>query len=48
LSYGYDAGGNVKAITDTTNSGQVQTFGYDALDRLISASFRGFVVSYLR
>lgn len=26
------------AITDTTNSGQVQTFGYDALDRLTSAS----------
>jgi YD repeat-containing protein len=38
LSYGYDAGGNVKAITDTTNSGQVQTFGYDALDRLITAT----------
>ena len=38
LSYGYDAVGNVKAITDTTNSGQVQTFGYDALDRLIAAS----------
>jgi len=37
LSYRYDAVGNVKAITDTTNSGQVQTFGYDALDRLLSA-----------
>ncbi len=38
LSYRYDAVGNIKAITDTTNSGQVQTFGYDALDRLLSAS----------
>ncbi len=37
LNYRYDAVGNVKAITDTTNSGQVQTFGYDALDRLLSA-----------
>jgi RHS repeat-associated protein len=35
LSYGYDAVGNVKAITDTTLS-QVQTFTYDALDRLTS------------
>ncbi len=38
LSYRYDAVGNVRAITDTLNSGQVQTFGYDAPDRLISAS----------
>ena len=38
LSYGYDWVGNVKAITDTTNSGQVQSFNYDALDRLITAT----------
>ncbi len=38
LSYRYDAVGNVQAITDTTNSSQVQTFTYDALDRLTSAS----------
>jgi YD repeat-containing protein len=38
LSYRYDAIGNVAAITDTTNSGQVQSFGYDALDRLLLAN----------
>ena len=37
LSYGYDPAGNVVSISDATNSGQVQTFTYDALDRLIDA-----------
>jgi YD repeat-containing protein len=37
LAYAYDPVGNVKAITDTVNSGQVITFTYDALDRLVSA-----------
>jgi YD repeat-containing protein len=30
--------GNVRAITDTTNSGQAQIFGYDARDRLITST----------
>jgi RHS repeat-associated protein len=34
LRYGYDRVGNVAAITDTFNANQVQTFGYDARDRL--------------
>lgn len=33
--------GNVTAITDTINAGQVQTFGYDARDRLIWARTNG-------
>ena len=37
LRYGYDRVGNVTAITDTVNSNQVQTFGYDARDRLVWA-----------
>ncbi len=38
LSYSYDAVGNVKTISDGSNSNQVQTFTYDALNRLTSAS----------
>jgi len=34
LTYAYDPVGNVKSITDTTNSGQVQRFDYDPFDRL--------------
>jgi YD repeat-containing protein len=34
LRYGYDRVGNITAITDTVNNNQVQTFGYDARDRL--------------
>ncbi len=41
LQYTYDPVGNVKTITDTTNSNQVQTFTYDALDRLVAASTNG-------
>jgi YD repeat-containing protein len=37
LRYGYDRVGNITAITDTVNGGQVQTFGYDARDRLVWA-----------
>jgi RHS repeat-associated protein/uncharacterized repeat protein (TIGR01451 family) len=37
LEYGYDEGGNVLSITDHSNSGQVQMFRYDPLDRLTSA-----------
>ncbi len=36
LTYGYDAGGNITAITDTILGNQA--FGYDGLDRLTSAS----------
>src|SRR5438093_2569048 len=36
LTYGYDNKGNVTAITDTINGNQ--TFGYDELDRLTSAT----------
>jgi RHS repeat-associated protein len=35
---GYDNVGNVTALTDNSNAGQLQTFGYDELDRLTSAS----------
>lgn len=38
IEYGYDAAGNVTTITDYHNSSQVQSFGYDELDRLTSAS----------
>jgi YD repeat-containing protein len=38
LRYGYDNVGNVKTITDVTNSNQVLTFNYDALDRLTGAA----------
>jgi len=38
LTYGYDNAGNVRAITDTVNSGQAQSFGYDWLNRLTSAT----------
>jgi RHS repeat-associated protein len=38
LTYGYDNAGNVRAITDTVNSGQAQTFDYDWLHRLTSAA----------
>ena len=34
MRYAYDPVGNVRTITDTSNSGQVLTFTYDALDRL--------------
>jgi RHS repeat-associated protein len=37
LRYGYDRVGNITAITDTVNNNQVQTFGYDARDRLVWA-----------
>ena len=38
LAYTYDLAGNVQILTDATNSGQVQSFGYDWLDRLTSAA----------
>jgi len=38
LGFTYDGVGNILSITDRLNSGQVQTFSYDALNRLISAS----------
>ena len=38
LLYTYDASGNILTFIDGANSGQVQTFGYDWLDRLVSAS----------
>ena len=38
LSYTFDDVGNILTLTDGVNSGQVQSFGYDWLDRLISAS----------
>ncbi|MGC9084271.1 MAG: RHS repeat domain-containing protein, partial [Anaerolineae bacterium] len=41
LRYGYDRVGNITAITDTVNGGQVQTFGYDARDRLTWARTNG-------
>ncbi len=38
LTYTYDNAGNVRAITDTVNSGQAQTFSYDWLNRLTAAA----------
>lgn len=39
LNFGftYDGVGNILSITDRLNSNQIQTFGYDALNRLTSA-----------
>jgi YD repeat-containing protein len=37
LNYGYDANGNITALTDAVNSGQKQCFGYDWLNRLTGA-----------
>ena len=44
LSYTYDPVGNVASITDGQGPGggqQVQEFGYDSLDRLVSAEATG-------
>jgi RHS repeat-associated protein len=43
LQYGYDPAGNVVTIVDGKVSGgaQTQSFGYDPLDRLVSASAAG-------
>ena len=38
LTYAYDAAGNVTSFSDGQNSSQVQSYGYDWLDRLVSAS----------
>ena len=37
LAYTYDDVGNLRTITDAGNAGQVQTFTYDARDRLLTA-----------
>ena len=37
-NYGYDPNGNINGITDLVNSSKSQGFGYDALDRLTSAT----------
>ncbi|HNR46175.1 MAG TPA: RHS repeat-associated core domain-containing protein [Anaerolineaceae bacterium] len=41
LDYDYDAIGNITSIKNFRNSNQVQCFGYDAMDRLVS----GFTAS---
>jgi RHS repeat-associated protein len=38
LNYSYDAANNVTAITDGVTPGNSQSFGYDALDRLVSSA----------
>ena len=38
LTYGYDAANNVLSIADAVTSGNSQSFGYDALNRLTSAT----------
>ena len=38
LSYAYDNVGNVLSITDALNANQIQSFGYDWLNRLTSAA----------
>ncbi len=37
LTYGYEANGNVRTITDNLNPAKNKTYGYDPLDRLTSA-----------
>jgi len=41
LSYRYDIGGNITQITDANLGPQTQSFGYDALDRIVSAQAVG-------
>ena len=41
LSYRYDIQGNITQITDANLGPQTQSFGYDALDRILSASATG-------
>jgi RHS repeat-associated protein len=38
LTYAYDAANNVRSIVDAVTSGNSQSLGYDALDRLTSAT----------
>lgn len=38
LGFTYDSVGNITSITDNLNSSQVQTFTYDSMDRLTTAS----------
>jgi YD repeat-containing protein len=38
LAYGYDSIGNITGITDATNSAKSETYTYDALNRLTSAT----------
>jgi RHS repeat-associated protein len=38
LSYGYDTASNITTITDTVNAARSESFGYDQLYRLVSAS----------
>ncbi len=38
LGYGHDSAGNITAITNALDPARSQTFGYDALDRLTSAT----------
>jgi RHS repeat-associated protein len=38
LTYGYDEANNVTSISDAVNAANSQTLGYDALNRLISAT----------
>lgn len=46
LSYAYDDAGNITAITDNHQSGSSQTFGYDDLNRLSSATGAYGALSY--
>jgi len=41
VRYDYDAIGNITALQDFANNGQTQRFGYDGLNRLISANTAG-------
>jgi YD repeat-containing protein len=38
LTYGYDTASNITTITDAVNAGRSESFGYDQLYRLVSAS----------
>jgi len=46
LSYGYNAANAVLSITDAVTSGNSQSFGYDTLDRLTSASGAYGILTY--
>lgn len=45
LAYSYDAIGNINTITDAV-AGETQSFGYDVLDRLVSATASGGPAPY--
>jgi YD repeat-containing protein len=46
LEYSYDNAGNITQIVNTDSSTEMQTYGYDALNRLTQASVTGGPAPY--